>query len=92
MLTKALVNCVMDGDVQEHRVDFMRAVYVVDGEGVLWFSHAEDLHLRTSQKKVSVLPACWLVKSQLRRILGRAIQAGASIEELFLHFDLLHRG
>ncbi len=91
MLTKALANCVMGDDVQEFGIDFLRAVYVVDRNGTLWFSHAEDMHLRPSQKKVSVLPAYQLVKSELQRILGRAMNAGASVDEVFSHFDLLNR-
>lgn len=92
MLTKALANCVSGDDDGEFGIEFMRAVYVVDGKGTLWFSHAEDMHLRPSQKKISVLPAYQLVKSELQRILRRAMNAGAAVDELFLHFDLLNRG
>lgn len=98
MLTKALAKSVMDDDGQKYRLDFMRAIYVVDGEGTLWFSHATDVRVWSSQKPVEddganpVLPACQLVKSELKRVLGQAISTGASIEELFAHFDPFKRG
>lgn len=98
MLTKALAKRVMGEDGQEYRLDFMRAIYVVDGEGTLWFSHATDVRVWPSQKPVEghdtnlVLPAYQLVKSELKRILGQAINAGASVEELFAHFDPFKRG
>lgn len=98
MLTKALAKSVMDDGGQEHRLDFMRAVYVVDGEGTLWFSHATDVRVWPSQKPVEdagtnlILPAYQLVKLELKRVLGQAISTGASTEELFAHFDPLKRG
>lgn len=98
MLTKALAKSVMGDDGQEYRLDFMRAIYIVDGEGALWFSHATDVHVWPSPKPVEdnganlVLPAYQLVKSELKRVLGQAINTGASIEELFAHFDPSKRG
>lgn len=131
----------------------MRAVYVVDRKGTLWFSHVTDVHVRRfhgadmhvllpheaiegddesrvppasiREKSLYTSPlhlnsiesggACqpvnatttrhpgtqkptktetnrWLVASELKRVLAQAIEAGASIEELFLHFDQLNRG
>eukprot|EP00752_Nemacystus_decipiens_P001473 g1448.t1 len=98
MLTKALARSVMDDGTQECRLDFMRAVYIVDGEGTLWFSHATNVRVGPSRKPVEdvganlVLPAFQLVKSELKRILVRAMSAGASVEEVFAHFDLFKRG
>lgn len=98
MLTKALARSVIGDDEQECRIDFMRAIYVVDGEGALWFSHASDVRVWPSMKPVEdsganlVLPAHQLVKSELKRALIRAINSGASIEELFTHFDPFKRG
>lgn len=98
MLTKALAKRVMGDDGQEYRLEFMRAIYVVDGGGTLWFSHATDVRVWPSQKPGEdgganlVLTACQLVKSEIKRILDQAMNTGASIEELFAHFDQFKRG
>lgn len=98
MLTKALAKSVMGDDGQEYQLDFLRAIYVVDGEGALWFSHATDMRVWPSQKPVEddgaspVLPACQLVKLELQRVLDQAIKTGGSIGELFAHFDPFKRG
>lgn len=98
MLTKALAKSVIGDDGQEYRLDFMRAIYVVDGEGTLWFSQATDVCVGPSQKPIDddganlILPAYQLVKSEFRRVLGQAMNAGASIEALFAHFDPFRRG
>lgn len=98
MLTKALAKSVMENSGQEHRLDFMRAVYVVDSTGTLWFSHTTDMRVWPSRKPIEdegtnlVFPAFQLVKSELKRVLGQAISTGASTEELFAHFDPIKRG
>lgn len=98
MLTKALAKSVMGDDGQKYRLDFMRAVYIVDGEGTLWFSHATDVRVWSSQNPIEdndanlVRSAHQLVKFELKRVLGQAINTGAPIEELFLHFDSFKRG
>lgn len=138
---------------QEVRLDFMRAVYVIDSKGTLWFSHIKDMYVRPSyaadmhelpsrktvenddesrvppasirekslhtfslrlnsiksgeayrpvdatatrqpgtQEPAKTKSARWLVVSELKRVLRQARDAGASIEELFLHFDRPNRG
>ena len=98
-MTKALAKSVMmDDGGREYRLGFMRAVYVVDGEETLWFSHATDVRVWPPQKPVEdagtnlVLPAYQIVISELKRVLSQAMSTGASIEELFEHFDPLERG
>lgn len=141
MCAHAVVNARAKKDKSRVRLHFMRAVYVVDNKGTLWFSHVTDVHvrpshdthMRPSKKTIEVngesrVPpasplhfnsdsggayrplnvttnrhprtrepaktemAPWLVASELKRVLGQAIDAGASIEELFLHFDRYNQG
>lgn len=141
MCAHDVVNAGAKKDKSRVRLHFMRAVYVVDSKGTLWFSHVTDVHVRPfhdihmlpfqktieDDGEIRVPPASrlrlssergeayrslyattnrhpntreppkteiarWLVASELKRVLGQAIDAGASIEELFLHFDQLNQG
>lgn len=119
MLTKAIVKCVMGActtesneseismsrgrQVQPTRLDFMRAVYIVDGQGILWFSHAAETRVRpllvniknktcASHGGSQALAATQLVSLELGRVLQLAANHGLSTEECFTHFDPHNNG
>lgn len=80
------------------QVDSMRAIFVIDVKGTLWFSHTSGVKLQpppvAGGKKASndpsesqVVNACQLVAVELQNILGRAICTGVSTEQCFSHFD-----
>lgn len=84
-------------------VEFMRAAYIVDNQGVLWFSHAEDVRLRIlpadcetavgSHYDVStILSAAKVVALELQNMLHQATSLGVSVEHHFAHFDLRRNG
>lgn len=74
-------------------LDYLRAVYIVDRKGTLWFSHAADFHMRPREENVkgdgvqSPVTRHQLVACELERLLQQATNSGASMEECFAHFD-----
>lgn len=84
------------------QLDSVRAIFVIDINGTLWFSHASGVGLQpppNAGKKAGcdpiegqVLSACQLVADELQNILGRATCTGVSMEECFSHFDSSNRG
>lgn len=115
MLTKAVARCVAGVHESETsltnpsrkaeavaprlRVDFMRALYIIDSQGSLWFSHAAEVLVQpasvvgekrasTSHKSENkVLADSQLLAMELRSIFRRARTGGASIQECFSQFD-----
>lgn len=88
---------------QDVLVNFMRAVYVVDGQGVLWFSHAEEVQTqmividdekRSSSRRgaTNVIATVRQVTTEFQRSLQRAADSGVPIEECFSQFDTLGSG
>lgn len=80
------------------RLDSMRAIFVIDIKGTLWFSHASGVRLQSppvagrekganDSSESQVLTACQLVADELQSILGRATCTGVPMEECFSHFD-----
>lgn len=80
------------------QLDSMRAIFIVDINGTLWFSHSSGVRwqpppikgggkVANDPSEGKVLVACQLVADELQGILGRATCAGISMEECFSHFD-----
>lgn len=85
------------------QLDSMRAIFVIDVKGTLWFSHTSGVQLQppaiAGRKKSSsdpserqVLTTCQLVLVELQNILGRATCIGVSMGECFSHFDPSNQG
>lgn len=83
---------------EETRLDLMRAVYIVDSLGILWFSHADEMRVRPLYVNIEnktcinhgrsrVQAATQLVALELGRVLQLAANDGLSMEECFTHFD-----
>lgn len=80
------------------QLESMRAIFVIDINGTLWFSHCSGVRWQpppiegeakaaNDPSEGKVLAACQLVADELQNILGRATCTGVSMEECFSHFD-----
>lgn len=80
------------------RLDLMRAVYIIDSHGILWFSHAEEMRVRPlyvnidnktciNHSRSRVQAATQLVALELGRVLQLAADHGLLLENIFTHFD-----
>lgn len=79
-------------------LEFMRAIYLIDDQGVLWFSYADVVQMRPSLARnepgssiehvtKSVSDATWLVATELRDLIKQANSSGVLLAECFSHFD-----
>lgn len=102
MLTTALAKRVMGTHIMKSggkgtasaALDFLHAVYVVDRNGTLWFSHAANMHMRLYDDNIEddevesrVVPKRQFAVNELENLLQEATSSGASMEEYFSHFD-----
>lgn len=80
------------------QLDSMRAIFVIDINGTLWFSHTSGVRLQpppiagggkasNNPSEGQIRISCQLVADELQNILGRATCTGVSMEECFSHFE-----
>ncbi|CAM9506461.1 unnamed protein product [Ectocarpus fasciculatus] len=87
------------------RLDFMRAVYIVDRQGTLWFSHASEVQVQPLAKSPAVMApftqdnvesraAYQLAAPELQRVSPQATKAGEPLEDGLSRVDptQLHPG